>query len=189
MKKWKTKHYCPFCYLHTYTWAGSSESKVFSPAGSPPGSPAPEPPPARALPGAGGLFKFSFTFLHNSSSLSALGSWVITSDKWIIKTPRYRIFQTHKQTKLHRPASRRTFSYCSSWTWGQTPCRWYRRARLWTRRRQGRWWGRPRGWDGINIMIAENPKQTSIVPVPRSFHWRCISWSSACSTDNIPFLE
>ena len=31
------------------------------PAGNPPGSPAPEPPPARALPGAGGLFKFSFT--------------------------------------------------------------------------------------------------------------------------------
>jgi len=75
-KKWKTKHYCPFCCLHTYIWAGSYGSKVLSPAGSPPGSPAPEPPPARALPGAGGLFKFSFTFLHNSSSLSALGSWV-----------------------------------------------------------------------------------------------------------------
>ena len=62
-------------WLMLFNRLWSSESPKLD-RSNPPDPPPIEPPLELLLPGAGGLFRKSFTFLHNSSSLSSLGSCI-----------------------------------------------------------------------------------------------------------------
>jgi len=88
------------------------------------------------------LFRFSLTFLHSSSSLSALGSCIQKN---------IRLLDVLNFSTNTRPVVQAGTALNST---------------------------------SSGKMI----RSSSMVPEPLSFHWRCISWSSAWSTDTSPFL-